>query len=125
MPSPTYQAHRARSPCVDLAEARFGGHPFIHPERSTPWSALDGCGSTPPKARRAAFKVLTVTRKGAHRGEELAAKYGLAEQATWSGLVKRAEVRHDVAIYRASQAEKAKLEARGCVVQRIRNSTPR
>ena len=71
-----------------------------------------------PKGRK--FKVLTVTRKGAHRGKELAAKYGLAEQATWSSLVKRAEVRHDVAIYRASQAEKAKLEKRGCVVERIR-----
>ena len=105
----------------DLAEARFGGHPFttrkaVNSMVRAGWMREHTAKG--PKGRK--FKVLTVTRKGAQRGEELAAKYGLAEQATWSGLVKRAEVRHDVAIYRAAQAEKAKLEKRGCVVERIR-----
>ena len=71
-------------------------------------------------SERGKFQVLTVTPKGAKRGKELAAKYGLADQATWSGLVKRAEIRHDIAVYRAAQAEKAQLEAHGCVVERIR-----
>ena len=105
----------------DLAEARFGGHPFttrkaVNSMVRAGWMREHTAKG--PKGRK--FQVLTVTRKGAQRGEELAAKYGLAEQATWSGLVKRTEVRHDVAIYRAALAEKAKLEKRGCVVERIR-----
>ena len=105
----------------DLAEARFGGHPFttrkaVNSMVRAGWMREHTAKG--PKGRK--FQVLTVTPKGAQRGEELAAKYGLAEQATWSGLVKRAEVRHDVAIYRAARAEKAKLEKRGCVVERIR-----
>ena len=105
----------------DLAAARFGGHPFttrkaINSMVKSGWMREHTAKG--PKGRK--FQVLTVTRKGAQRGKELAAKYGLAEQATWAGLVKRAEVRHDVAVYRAGQAEKAKLVARGCVVERIR-----
>ena len=105
----------------DLAQARFGGHPFttrkaVNSMVRAGWMREHTAKG--PKGRK--FKVLTVTPKGAERGQELAAKYGLADQATWSGLVKRAEVRHDVAVYRAAQAEKAKLEARGCVVERIR-----
>ena len=77
----------------DLAEARFGGHPFttrkaVNSMVRAGWMREHTAKG--PKGRK--FKVLTVTRKGAHRGKELAAKYGLAEQATWSGLVKRAEV---------------------------------
>lgn len=105
----------------DLAEARFGGHPFttrkaINSMVRAGW--MREHDSKGPKGRP--FKVLTVTAQGAQRGKELAAKYGLREQATWSGLVKRSELRHEVAVYRACQAEKAKLEARGCVVERIR-----
>ena len=105
----------------DLAAARFGGHPFttrkaVNAMVRSGWMREHTVKG--PKGGK--FQVLTVTPKGAQRGKELAGKYGLAEQATWSGLVKRAEVRHDVAVYRAAQAEKAKLEARGCVVERIR-----
>lgn len=105
----------------DLAGARFGGHPFttrkaINSMVRAGW--MREHDSKGPKGRP--FKVLTVTAQGAQRGKELAAKYGLREQATWSGLVKRSELRHEVAVYRACQAEKAKLEARGCVVERIR-----
>ena len=105
----------------DLAEARFGGHPFttrkaINSMVRAGW--MREHDSKGPKGRP--FKVLTVTAQGAQRGKELAAKYGLRGQATWSGLVKRSELRHEVAVYRACQAEKTKLEARGCVVERIR-----
>ena len=105
----------------DLAAARFGGHPFttrkaINSMVRSGWMREHTAKG--PKGRK--FKVLTVTPKGAQRGKELAAKYGLSRQVTWSGLVKRAELRHELAVYRAVQAEKAKLEARGCVVERIR-----
>lgn len=105
----------------DLAGSRFGGHPFtarkaINSMVRSGW--MREHTSKGPKGRP--FKVLTVTPKGAQRGKELAAKYGLREQVTWSGLVKRAELRHDLAVYRACHAEKAQLEARGCVVERIR-----
>ncbi|MDE0354720.1 MAG: hypothetical protein OXU64_03085 [Gemmatimonadota bacterium] len=105
----------------DLAVARFGGHPFttrkaINSMVRSGWMREHTVKG--PKGGK--FQVLTVTPKGARRGNELAAKYGLAEQATWSGLVKKAEVRHDVAVYRAAQAERAKLEDRGCIVERIR-----
>ena len=105
----------------DLAAARFGEHPFttrkaINAMVRAGWMREHTAKG--PKGRK--FKVLSVTRKGAERGKELAAKYGLSQQVTWSGLVKKAEVRHDVAVYRAAQAEKAELEARGCVVERIR-----
>ena len=105
----------------DLAAARFGGHPFttrkaINSMVRAGW--MREHTSKGPKGGK--FQVLTVTSKGAQRGKELAAKYGLREQATWSGLVKRSELRHELAVYRAAQAEKADLEARGCVVERIR-----
>ena len=105
----------------DLAAARFGGHPFttrkaINSMVRAGWMREHTAKG--PKGRK--FKVLTVTPKGAQRGKELAAKYGLSRQVTWSGLVKRAELRHELAVYRAVQAEKAKLEARDCVVERIR-----
>ena len=105
----------------DLAAARFGGHPFttrkaINAMVRSGWMREHTAKG--PKGGK--FQVLTVTSKGAQRGKELAAKYGLAQQATWSGLVKRAEIRHDIAVYRAAQAEKAKLEARRCVVERVR-----
>ena len=105
----------------DLAAARFGGHPFttrkaINSMVRAGWMREHTAKG--PKGRK--FTVLTVTPKGAQRGKELAAKYGLSRQVTWSGLVKRAELRHELAVYRAVQAETAKLEARGCVVERIR-----
>ncbi len=105
----------------DLQDARFGGHPFttrkaISSMVKSGWMREHTAKG--PKGRP--FKVLTVTPKGAQRGKELAAKYGLAKQATWSGLVKRSELRHEIAVYRAGQAEIAKLEARGCVVERVR-----
>ena len=105
----------------DLAEARFGGHPFttrkaINSMVRAGWMR-EHTGKGPKGGK---FQVLTVTSKGAQRGKELAAKYGLREQATWSGLVKRSELRHELAVYRACHAEKAQLEARGCVIERIR-----
>lgn len=105
----------------DLAAARFGGHPFttrkaINSMIRAGWMREHTAKG--PKGGK--FQVLTVTSKGAQRGKELAAKYGLREQATWSGLVKRSELRHELAVYRACHAETAKLEARGCVVERIR-----
>ena len=105
----------------DLAAARFGGHPFttrkaINSMVRSGW--MKEHTAKGPKGR--SFKVLTATPQGADRAKELAAKYGLARQATWSGLVKRAELRHELAVYRSAQAEKAKLEGRGCKVVRIR-----
>ena len=105
----------------DLSAARFGGHPFttrkaINSMVKSGWMREHTAKG--PKGRK--FQVLTVTRKGAERGKELAEKHGLSGQVTWDGLVKRAELRHELAVYRAAQAETAKLEARGCVVERIR-----
>ena len=105
----------------DLAAARFGGHPFTTRKAINSMVRAGWMREHTAKGpKRGKFQVLTVTSKGAQRGKELAAKYGLHEQATWSGLVKRGELRHDVAVYRAAQIEKDKLEARGCVVERVR-----
>ena len=105
----------------DLAAARFGGHPFttrkaINSMVKSGW--MQEHTAKGPKGR--AFKVLTVTPDGAKRGKEIAAKYGLSKQATWSGLVKRSELRHELAVYRSAQVEKDKLEAQGFAVERVR-----
>ena len=105
----------------DLAAARFGGHPFttrkaINSMVKSGW--MKEHTAKGPQGR--SFKVLTVTPQGAARAKELAATQGRSRQVTWSGLVKRSELRHDVAVYRAGMAEQAKLEARGCRVVRIR-----
>jgi len=100
---------------------RSGGHPFT---TSKAINSMVRAGwmreHTAKGPKGGKFQVLTVTPKGAQRGKKLAAKYGLADQATWSGLVKRAEIRQDIAVYRAAQAEKAQLKAHGCVVDLIR-----
>lgn len=105
----------------DLKNARFGGHPYT---TSKAINAMVRAGwmqehtAKGPKGR--AFKVLTVTPAGAKRAGEITEKYGLSKQATWSGLVKRSELRHELAVYRAAQVEKAKLEAQGFAVERVR-----
>ena len=105
----------------DLSAARFGGHPYTTRKAINSMvrsGLMREHTAKGPKGRT--FKVLTVTPKGAQRGKELAAKYGLAKQATWAGLVKRSELRHEVAVYRAARVEQAKLAAKGCTVERIR-----
>ena len=106
----------------DLAAARFGGHPFttrkaINSMVRAGWMREHTAKG--PKGRK--FKVLTVTRKGAHRGKELAAKYGLARTGhlVGPGQTGRGPPRRGRSTG-PSQAEKAKLEKRGCVVERIR-----
>ena len=105
----------------DLSNARFGGHPYTTRKAVNSMvraGLMREHSAKGPQGR--SFKVLTVTPQGAARAKELAATQGRSRQVTWSGLVKRSELRHDVAVYRAGMGEQAKLEARGCRVERVR-----
>ena len=67
------------------------------------------------------YKVLTLTRDGAARARRLAHEQGLdRDQQTHAGLVKRGELSHDTAIYRAARIEQAKLTKQGAVLNRVR-----
>ena len=105
----------------DLAAAHFDGHPFTT-RRAYGEMIRQGYvqehSARGPKGGR--FKVLTVTEKGAERARELAGKYGLTKQRTWSGLEKLRDASHDVAVYRTAQKERHELLSRGFVVHRVR-----
>lgn len=105
----------------DLAVAHFDGHPFTT-RRAYAEMIRQGYvrehSAQGPKGGR--FKVLTVTEKGAERARDLAGKYGLTKQRTWSGLEKLRDAPHDVAVYRAAQKEQSSLLSRVFVVHRVR-----
>ena len=106
----------------DLSDAHFGGHPYAT-RRAVDRLIRAGC----MREHRASgpnggsFKVLTLTRAGASRARRLARQQGLdPDQHTWDGLVKRGELRHDAAIYRAARIEQARLAEQGALVRRVR-----
>ena len=106
----------------DLVDAHFEGHPYaarrgvdqmVRAGHVREHSAEGPQGGT--------HKVLTLTERGVERAERVARDQGLdSEQKAWSGLVKPAELRHDVAVYRAARIEQAKLLEQGAVLKRIR-----
>lgn len=66
------------------------------------------------------FTVLVATRAGAAEAAALWREAGREGQRTFSGAVKAAEVRHDVAVYRAANDAQARIEAEGGRVTRVR-----
>ena len=67
------------------------------------------------------FTVLTATARGREAAHRAAVDAGhVPEQQTWTGLVKPAELSHDTAVYRAALDERARIEAEGGRVTRVR-----
>ena len=105
----------------DLVERQFGGHPFAA-RRGLALAERRGW----VKRRKARgpkggeFTVVVATAAGAERAETLWRSAGRPEQRTFSGAVKPSEMVHDVAVYRAAGAARARIEAAGGRVVRVR-----
>ena len=106
----------------DLADAHFDGHPYTARravDRMVKGGLMREHQATGPKG--GTYKVLTLTRDGAARAHRLSQEQGLdRDQQTHAGLVKRGELSHDTAIYRAARIEQAKLTKQGAVLNRVR-----
>ena len=106
----------------DLTESQFGGHPYTA-RRAVDRMIRDG-HMQEHKAegpRGVTYKVLTLTETGARKARAYAVEQGFdKEQQTWSGLVKRGELSHDTAVYRAAQVETRRLMEQGAVIKRVR-----
>ena len=107
---------------TDLSEKHFDGHPYAT-RRSVNHMIRAGLveehEATGPQGNT--FKVLTATERGKGAAQRSAVDAGLdPEQRTWSGIVKPAELSHDTAVYRAAQDERARIEAEGGRVTRVR-----
>ena len=106
----------------DLAEAHFEGHPYAA-RRGVDRMIRAGHlrEHTVQGPQGGSYKVLTLTGRGVERAERVAREQGLDKgQKAWSGLVKPAELQHDVAVFRAARIEQARLLERGAVLKRIR-----
>ncbi len=107
----------------DLAEARFGGHPYTSRRAVNAW-VRDGLvketTATGPKGNP--FKVLTLTRKGAATIRDPAAGHGLdpGQHIRYAIRLQHAQLAHDTAIYRACGIERRHLLERGATVRRVR-----
>ena len=106
----------------DLSEAHFGGHPFTT-RKAVDRMIRDGLvvehQSKGPKG--GTYKVLTVTEAGARKARQCAAEQGFdKQQQVWTGLVKRGELSHDTAVYRAAQIEARRLVEQGARIRRVR-----
>ena len=106
----------------DLADAHFEGHSYAARravDRMVRAGHVREHHAEGPQG--GTHKVLTLTEQGVERAERVARDQGLdSEQKAWSGLVKPAELRHDVAVYRAARIEQVKLLEQGAVLKRIR-----
>ena len=106
----------------DLSERHFDGHPFATRRMVTQMKRaglIEEHEATGPRGNT--FKVLTATERGKGAAHRAAVDAGhAAEQRTWSGIVKPAELSHDTAVYRAALDERARIEAEGGRVTRVR-----
>ena len=106
----------------DLAESQFGGHPYTA-RRAVDRMVKDGHMQEHQAKgpRGGTYKVLTLTEAGARKARLSAVEQGFdKEQQTWTGLVKRGELSHDTAVYRAAQIEQRRLVEQGASIQRVR-----
>ena len=106
----------------DLAEARFGGHPYTTRRAVNAWirdglvteTRATGPGGNP-------FKVLTLTRKGVADARKRAAEHRMdSGQEMRLARTRPAEAAHDTAVYRACRKERQRLLAQGATVRRVR-----
>ena len=107
---------------TDLSEQHFDGHPYTTRRLVTHMTRaglIEEHEATGPGGNT--FTVLTATERGKDAAHRAAVDAGHAtEQRTWSGLVKPAELSHDTAVYRAALGERARIEAEGGRVTRVR-----
>ena len=106
----------------DLAESHFEGHPYTA-RRAVDQMIRDGHmrEHQAKGPRGGTYKVLTLTEAGARKARDYAVEQGFdKEQQTWSGLVKRGELSHDTAVYRAARIEQRRLLQQGARIRRVR-----
>ena len=106
----------------DVVDAHFEGHPYTA-RRAVDQMVRSGQvrehNAEGPQG--GSYKVLTLTERGVERAERSARDQGLdSQQKAWSGLVKPAELQHDVAVFRAASIEQKKLLEQGAVIKRVR-----
>ena len=106
----------------DLTESHFDGHPYTA-RRAVDRMIRDG-HMQEHKAkgpRGGTYKVLTVTEAGARKARQCAAELGFdKQQQVWTGLVKKSELSHDTAVYRAARKEQRRLVEQGARIRRVR-----
>ena len=106
----------------DLAEARFGGHPYTARRAVNAWirkGLVTETRATGPKGNP--FKVLSLTPEGVADARRLAAERGMDPGQEIRFLrVRSAQASHDTAVYRACARERERLRARGATVRRVR-----
>ena len=107
---------------TDLSAQHFDGHPFTTRRLVTQMThagLIEEHEATGPRGNT--FTVLTATARGREAAHRAAVDAGhVPEQQTWTGLVKPAELSHDTAVYRAALDERARIEAEGGRVTRVR-----
>ena len=106
----------------DLSDKHFDGHPYAT-RRAVDQMVRQGLvtehDATGPQGHT--FTVLTATALGKDAAHRAAVDAGhVPDQQTWTGLVKPAELSHDTAVYRAALDERARIEADGGRVVRVR-----
>ncbi len=107
----------------DLVDHQFGGHRFAGRRGidSLKKSGLVEEHELRDTKTRRTTKVLTATPAGRRLAGQVAPDRGWAsDQRTWSGLGKDADLKHDLALYRAVALARAQLEERGFHVRRLR-----
>ena len=107
---------------TDLSEQHFDGHPFATRRLVTQMKRAGLIEEHEARGPRGnTFTVLTATARGKDAAHRAAVDAGhIPEQRTWTGLVKPAELSHDTAVYRAALGERARIEAAGGRVVRVR-----
>ena len=107
---------------TDIAEQHYDGHPYVARRAVTRMvraGLMEEHEATGPQGNT--FTVLTATQRGRDAAHRAALDAGhVPEQETWTGLVKPAELSHDTAVYRAALDERARIEAKGGRVVRVR-----
>ena len=106
----------------DISEQHYDAHPYAT-RRAVSRMVRDGMiaehEATGPAGNP--FTVLTATERGREAAHRAALDAGhTPAQQTWTGLVKPAELSHDTAVYRAALGERARIEAAGGRVVRVR-----
>ena len=106
----------------DLAEARFGGHPYTTRRAVDRWirdGLVTETTETGPNGNP--FKVLTLTPAGVSDARKLAADRDMDRgQRIDIPRIRSEQASHDTAVYRAAWKERQRLRKQGATVRRVR-----